>query len=339
MAKEEECRQCTKCKVSSYGALKCSFYGRLPEFNDSSCSKFNQREISIESPKVKQVFGSIKKEPQVKDQSEQEEYEGPICYHGAFAGDIYPDTEKPFKEVKKKKRFSPSRMLFMVALGMIIAIVSGSRHTSRNHLTYNFSSQNFIFDDYSSIMWLFCLAFFTIIVFFTYIYVFYRVGIISRPYKERLQPFYHSLVKINTGSIVRHLFVFQILFSVILGVRGVVLFKIFSGYDGIAIGWYDWLSILGLVFLVLLMLNMLFLSIRLFQMKKRSFAMWIVGCIFALLMLQVVPMFGNPYIAIVAMALFDVWAIIGASAIIDSAEKAFFTETEYNPTKEVEESI
>lgn len=47
MAKEEECRQCSKCKVSSYGTLKCSFYGRTPIFDETPCSKFKKGASSV----------------------------------------------------------------------------------------------------------------------------------------------------------------------------------------------------------------------------------------------------------------------------------------------------
>lgn len=322
MAKEEECRQCTKCKVGSFGALKCSFFARTPIFDESSCPKFNQRDTPLEPHKVKPAPEKVMSEPSAENPEEpqmmeQQDPEGPVCYHGIFAGDIYPDTEKPLQEVKKKKkRLSPSRLLFVIALVMIVNIII--RGTSYNYMNDNY------FDIYISLS----LTIFTIIVFFAYIYVFYQVAKISRPYKEHLQPFYHSFVKINTGSIVSHLLVFQILFSIILGVRLVFLYKNllsfsdYSFYNG-----FMWLSIVGLVFLVLLLFNMVFLAIRLFRMKKNSFAMWIVGCIFALLMVQVAFLFENVYISFVVMALFDVWAIIGASSIIDSAEKAFPTET------------
>lgn len=71
MAKEEECRQCTKCKIGSYGTLKCSFYGRKPEFNEESCPKFIKGLSPIENKKKNET--PVPKEPHVISYDNTEE--------------------------------------------------------------------------------------------------------------------------------------------------------------------------------------------------------------------------------------------------------------------------
>ena len=197
MAKEEECRQCTKCKIGSYGSLKCSFYGRQPEFNDSSCQKFTQRDTPIGVKQVKYVAEESPKE--VKQEllvNEQVEPDGQVCYHGSFAGDVYPVEDKPQKVKKEKSLTGP---LF---IGFIMTILLNILNTSK-YLT----TAGVIF---------FSLSFFVFIVYFAYIFVFYRMWKKAKPNREQLQPLYRSLIKINTGTILDRLVLFQSVFFIFL---------------------------------------------------------------------------------------------------------------------------
>lgn len=79
MAKKEECLQCTRIRHSAYG-MKCSFYGRQPEFDETSCTHYDglQKE-------------TVKKEPPIKDvkqEPETEVHEDRKCpYCGGFIAD------------------------------------------------------------------------------------------------------------------------------------------------------------------------------------------------------------------------------------------------------------
>lgn len=46
MAKQEECTMCKKAKQNGYGEIKCSFYGRKPQFDDSPCPHYSKNETS-----------------------------------------------------------------------------------------------------------------------------------------------------------------------------------------------------------------------------------------------------------------------------------------------------
>lgn len=43
MAKQEECTKCKKARQDSFGEIKCSFYGRKPQFNGESCPNYWDR--------------------------------------------------------------------------------------------------------------------------------------------------------------------------------------------------------------------------------------------------------------------------------------------------------
>lgn len=306
MAKEEECRQCTKCKVGSYGALKCSFYGRLPEFNDSSCPKFTQSDAPIEIKKVKHVVKeSMKEVKEGQPVMEQEEPEGPLCYHGTFAGDVYPEEEKVYKEEKKKKTWTPAVFLVFLLFLIILRSITGSSH---RYSLYG--------EDYVMLM---KLSMFFLFVYLAYIYVFYKVWKISQPFKEQLQPFYRSVIKINTGSIVTRLLIFQILFAVTTISRFVLALKS-SPFESA----YDWMAVLSAVFLLLFLINMVFFAIRLFQLKKKSFAYLVSFIVVVLLLMQIaVPLMEEPASVFIIIGFSCIIAIYGSSALIRKAEEAF----------------
>ena len=46
MAKQEECSKCKRAKQGGYaGEIKCSFYGRKPQFDDSPCPSFSNKNV------------------------------------------------------------------------------------------------------------------------------------------------------------------------------------------------------------------------------------------------------------------------------------------------------
>lgn len=46
MANQTECTICTKAKQGGYGEIKCSFYGRKPQFDDTPCPHYSKNETS-----------------------------------------------------------------------------------------------------------------------------------------------------------------------------------------------------------------------------------------------------------------------------------------------------
>lgn len=46
MANQTECTNCAKAKQNGYGEIKCSFYGRKPQFDDTPCPHYSKNETS-----------------------------------------------------------------------------------------------------------------------------------------------------------------------------------------------------------------------------------------------------------------------------------------------------
>lgn len=71
MAKTEECNNCIYYKNGAYG-MKCSYYGRVPKFDDTECSHFNDKIVE----KATEEKISVKHEESTR--SYEEEHVGPI---------------------------------------------------------------------------------------------------------------------------------------------------------------------------------------------------------------------------------------------------------------------
>lgn len=66
MAKKEECLQCTKIRNGSYG-IKCSYYGRQPDFDETSCPHCDEIQLSSVKRDGNDKTGSdIKEETQTE---------------------------------------------------------------------------------------------------------------------------------------------------------------------------------------------------------------------------------------------------------------------------------
>ncbi len=124
MAKKEECLQCTKIRHSAYG-LKCSFYGRQPEFDETSCSHYDGLQIE-----------TVKKEPPVEIPTQetktevQEERRCPYCgeviaaaaikckHCGEWLTDDEAESDKEYEE-KKPKGYILGALAGGVAAGIL----------------------------------------------------------------------------------------------------------------------------------------------------------------------------------------------------------------------------
>lgn len=80
MAKKEECLQCTKIRHSAYG-LKCSFYGRQPEFDETSCSHYDGLHIE-----------TVKKDPPIETPKQKKETEVLEKRRCPYCGEVIADA-------------------------------------------------------------------------------------------------------------------------------------------------------------------------------------------------------------------------------------------------------
>lgn len=293
MAKEEECRQCTKCKVGSYGALKCSFYGRLPEFNDSSCPKFTQSNAPIEVKKKEEITKTEVKESVKPDQVE---------------------VKVEVKEKKKKLKTTISGVLFLLLVCCIIitiTAVSMTKHTIG-------------IDTSGAIVTIPLLM--IPIIYVAYIFVFYKIRKSLISCKELLQPFYYQYLKKNTGGITDRVFLFYSIFAVVMTIRCIFVFDGFYHYNRIAESeWINTLGIIAAVFLVLFVLNMIFLTVRLFQRKAMFFAFSVLVCAVIFSILQFLPIIAveasSRFLLAVGLGIFVVVTIFGADILVEEALK------------------
>ncbi|MBP5546042.1 MAG: hypothetical protein J6X59_01985 [Bacteroidales bacterium] len=164
------------------------------------------------------------------------------------------------------------------------------------------------------------------IIYVAYIFVFYKIRKSLISCKELLQPFYYQYLKKNTGGITDRVFLFYSIFAVVMTIRCIFVFDGFYHYNRIAESeWINTLGIIAAVFLVLFVLNMIFLTVRLFQRKAMFFAFSVLVCAVIFSILQFLPIIAveasSRFLLAVGLGIFVVVTIFGADILVEEALK------------------